>query len=61
MIFFLVTAVAVADFLSTKSGTAGKRDVIFPMGPHHFLNRGFLFELFSPITKNKDNKMFICD
>ena len=59
MIFFLVTAVAVA--VSAKSGTPGKRDLISPTRPLHFLNGVFLFELFSPLTRNKDNKMFICD
>jgi len=56
MIFFLVTAVAVA--VSAKSGTPGKRDLISPTRPHHFLNGVFLFELFSPLTRNKDNKFF---
>ena len=57
MILFLVTAVAVAA--SAKSGTPGKRDLLSPTRPHHLLNVVFLIELFSPLTRNKDNKNYV--
>ena len=47
--------------VSAKCGTPGKRDLIFPTRPDHLLNGVFLFELFSPLTRNRDNKMFIWD
>ena len=57
LIVFLATAVAVA--VRAKSGTPGERDLISPTRPHHLLNGVFSFELFSHLTRNKDNKMFI--